>query len=104
MSPLPVPLPVPGPMSATTIIVDGPVAVVRYAGPVAVAPCGMDRENVDGPVAVLPNAGPVAVTPVGLLAIRGMGLWPSSAVVAALQLLESKCLWMMTRVQQCPKG
>ena len=53
--------------------------------------------QVDGPVATVRNAGPVAVTPVGLLAIRWMGLWPSSAMVVALELLERKRHWMGTR-------
>ena len=39
----------------------------------------------------------MAVTPVGLLAIRWMGLWPSSAMVVALELLESNWLWMEAR-------
>ena len=51
----------------------------------------------DGPVATVRNAGPVAVTPVGLHAIRWMGLWPSSAMVVALELLESNWLWMEAR-------
>ena len=52
---------------------------------------------VDGPVATVRNAGPVAVTPVGLHAIRWMGLWPSSAMVVAPELLERKWHWMGTR-------
>ena len=52
---------------------------------------GIARDKVDGLVAVVRNAGPVAVTPVGLLAIRWMGLWPSSAMVVAPELLERKC-------------
>ena len=51
----------------------------------------------DGPVATVRNAGPVAVTPVGLHAIRWMGLWPSSAMVVALELLERKRHSMGTR-------
>ena len=53
--------------------------------------------QVDGPVATVRNAGPMAVTPVGLLAIRWMGLWPSSAMVVPLELLESNWLWMEGR-------
>ena len=53
--------------------------------------------QLDGPVATVRNAGPMAVTPVGLLAIRWMGLWPSSAMVVALELLESNWLWMEAR-------
>ena len=53
--------------------------------------------QVDGPVATVRNAGPVTVTPVGLLAIRWMGLWPSSAMVVAPELLERKWHWMGTR-------
>ena len=53
--------------------------------------------QVDGPVATVRNAGPVAVTPLGLHAIRWMGLWPSSAMVVALELLERKRHSMGTR-------
>ena len=45
-------------------------------------------------MAVVRNAGPVAVTPVGLLEIKWMGLWPSSAMLVALKVIESKRLWM----------
>ena len=48
-------------------------------------------------MATVRNAGPMAVTPVGLLAIRWMGLWPSSAMVVALELIESNWLWMEAR-------
>ena len=48
-------------------------------------------------MATVRNAGPVTVTPVGLLAIRCMGLWPSSAMVVAPELLERKWHWMGTR-------
>ena len=43
------------------------------------------------------NAGPVTVIPVGLLEIKWMGLWPSSEMLVALKLPESKWLWMGTR-------
>ena len=45
-------------------------------------------------MATVRNAGPVTVTSVGLLAIRWMGLWPSSAMVVALELLEREWHWM----------
>ena len=48
-------------------------------------------------MATVRNAGPVTVTPVGLHAIRWMGLWQSSAMVVALELLERKRHWMGTR-------
>ena len=54
--------------------------------------------QVDGPVATVRNAGPVTVTPVGLHAIRWMGLWPSSAMVVALELLERKRHWSSLRL------
>ena len=38
----------------------------------------------DGPVAVVRNDGPVAVIPVGLLEIKWMGLWPSSAMLVVV--------------------
>ena len=38
----------------------------------------------DGPVAVVPNAGPMAVIPVGLLEINWMGLWSSSAMLVVV--------------------
>ena len=53
--------------------------------------------QVDGPLATVRNTGPVTVTSVGLLAIRWMGLWPSSAMVVAPELLERKWHWMGTR-------
>ena len=53
--------------------------------------------QVDGPEATVRKAWPVTVTPVGLLAMRCMGLWPSSAMVVAPELLERKWHWMGTR-------
>ena len=37
-------------------------------------PCGIARDKVEGPVAVVRNAGPVAATPMGLFEIKWMGL------------------------------
>ena len=54
----------------------------------------------DGPEATVRKAWPVTVTPVGLLAMRCMGLWPSSAMVVAPELLERKWHWMGTRSTQ----
>ena len=45
-------------------------------------------------MAVARNAGPVAVTPVALLEVQWMGLGPSSAMLVALKMFESKKLWM----------
>ena len=56
--------------------------------------------QVDGPEATVRKAWPVTVTPVGLLAMRCMGLWPSSAMVVAPELLERKWHWMGTRSTQ----
>ena len=44
-------------------------------------------------MAVVRNAQPVAVTPMALLEVKWMGLWPSSAMLVALKVVESKWLW-----------
>ena len=45
----------------------------------------------------LRTAGPVVVTPMALFKVRWMGLWPSSAMLVALIMLDSKWLWIGTR-------
>ena len=57
----------------------------------------INASGVDGPMAVVRNAEPVAVTSAELPEIKSTGLWRSSPRAVARQLLESKYLWTSAR-------